>query len=101
MIDVPLVFRKPVKTITDAKDIAIYCSMCDTHLINIVITHETNVVWHVRANCPYCGDKSYVTAITGEIRYMPSEKTKLYDICTDKQTSDGKDLLEIIVVKND
>lgn len=102
MIDVPLTFRAPVKTITDATNKTIKCSMCDSPLVEIIITHKVDVVWNVRATCPHCGDKSYVTPIKGNIRYMPAnEKVKLFDIDMEKKTSTGEDLLEIILVKND
>jgi hypothetical protein len=101
LIKVPLTFRPPVKSITDTKEVKLNCSACETPLAIILITHDTDVVWNVRVNCPYCNDESFVTPIKGNIRYMPSDKTKLLDIDMDKKTSDGEDLLYIKVTKKE
>lgn len=71
--DKPIQYRKPVKTITDATSVYLSCSNCEAKLVEIVVTHKfEKELWKVRAECPFCGDKSYVVGIAGEIRFMPA-----------------------------
>ena len=45
----------------------IKCSACNAPLVNVLITQKTDDDQEIkfRADCPHCGDKSYIKPITG------------------------------------
>lgn len=54
---------KPVDLV-DGPHTYFYCSNCEAPLLDIWHTQPTNdTVWKIRADCPFCGDHSYVQEV--------------------------------------
>ncbi len=50
----------------DGGHVYVSCSNCDACLMDIWITRPNETeVWNVIAECPFCGDKSYMVEIHG------------------------------------
>lgn len=53
------------------------CSACDATLVDIWVVKPDLInpltgkpfVWRMQANCPFCGDQSYITEVVG--KYFP------------------------------
>lgn len=53
----------------------IKCSNCDAPLVDIwVVDKDFPVTWKLKANCPHCGDHSFLYEIKGRYYYGPGYK---------------------------
>lgn len=69
----------------------IFCSNCETPLVDIWVTKETSKVTKFRAHCPHCGDKSYWKEIKGQFALGITENTDLGPM----EYSENLDILEV------
>lgn len=55
---------------SNTKEFVLQCSSCQKDLANIFCS-ETNddINWKIKANCPYCGDSSFVIEFEGLFQY--------------------------------
>lgn len=92
--------------LSDGKHNLISCSNCNALLLDIWVTrpHETHT-YKIRAICPWCGDHSYVTKVTGGFHFGGCGTQKSQDpddcvesTCVGDQTTNG-DVFEFLVLK--
>jgi hypothetical protein len=56
--------------LSDGGHVILACSNCRAGLVDIWITRpDQPFEWKVRANCPFCGDKSFVEVVKGGFHY--------------------------------
>lgn len=67
--------------LSDGKHNFIPCSNCKAILMDVWVTrpHETDT-YKIRATCPWCGDKSFITKITGGFHYGGCGTQKSADV---------------------
>lgn len=59
--------------------IILQCSSCSKKLLEVFITGDGPVSQLV-AQCPYCGDRSFVKTITGTFKYATANELFIKDI---------------------
>ena len=57
---------RPRLGLEDGGFVSLSCSNCRKPLATLWVTKpRADIVWRVRASCPYCGDKSYIQEVRG------------------------------------
>lgn len=55
------------------------CASCQKSLLHWFVTNPNKTLTKIRANCPFCGDKSFITEVYGKFAFGPiglDERTK-------------------------
>lgn len=74
------------------------CSACGEPLVDVWVTKpESKHVWKVKAECPHCGDHSYVTEIHGDFAPGSIGNT----MCVDSEITDDLVIFKTVKGKVD
>lgn len=55
----------------EQEHIRIDCSNCNKPLVDLWLIHPIEQTFRLRANCPYCGDKSFIKEINWRFHIGP------------------------------
>lgn len=59
------------------KTFSLNCAACDRHLASVIVTSNNSNQQHkFQINCPFCGDKSFITTIDGIGNFLTDLKIK-------------------------
>jgi len=60
------------------------CSSCRRQLIDVcVVKPDEPFTWHIKAECPFCGDASFASEIKGGFLLGWCEQVRMVDVVTD------------------
>jgi hypothetical protein len=66
--------------VLDGGDVFVKCSNCDAPLAECWITRpEMKIKSRIVADCPHCGDKSFITEVAGKFHLGQTEFTAIVD----------------------
>lgn len=84
----------------DGGDVFVYCSECNAPLAELWITRpEMKIKSEVVAECPHCGDKSYITELQGKFHLGQTECTSIVNQELEMDTLADGTLLQKILLK--
>lgn len=90
---------------SDLVEQKIKCVGCNKSLMNIMIlpNKDYDIVHNIQALCPFCGDRSEVHTIKGEMYQGPivREQSSYPTYIEDIETVDGRVIFKIGKAKND
>jgi len=86
--------RNISQKLEDVDHIIVKCSSCDKALVEIWVVSRDSVDSKIVANCPFCGDKSFIYEINGQFLLGHMDDTVIVD--TDV---DDNNIVNINVIK--
>jgi len=90
--------------IEDGSKVIIKCSNCEEALVEIwVVRPNAQMLSKIVAECPHCGDKSFLEEISGQfcVGKVESGRTLLIDTPTTYDTSESGMLIQNITIKTE
>lgn len=49
----------------------VFCSDCNSHLLNYIVYKDTGTIYKLSADCPFCGGSSFVIEVNGKFQFGP------------------------------
>lgn len=76
------------------------CRVCGAPLADIYVTPTSEAInWSMQANCPHCGDSSYVKEFEGAYSLYSDEKTLEYTVVENFDPETNPVILQTVKVK--
>ena len=84
----------------DGGSVFVYCSNCNAPLAELWITRpEMQIKSEVVAECPHCGDKSYITELYGKFHLGQTDYTSIINQALEIETLEDGMLVQKILLK--
>jgi len=84
----------------DGGDVMVHCSNCEAPLAELWVTRpEMSIKTEVVAECPHCGDKSYIVELEGKFHLGHTDVTTVVNIEMESERDDDGNLVQKVLFK--